>query len=74
MKDFSYITNSAPAFIENLYREFLKDPGNVDPEMRKFFEAFDFAMGNATVNGNGNTPAQATAAPALPAFDIDWMR
>ena len=44
MKDFSYITNSHPAYIENLYRDFLKNPESVDPEMRKFFEGFDFAF------------------------------
>lgn len=79
MKDFSYITNSSPAFIENLYREFVQDPGSVDPEMRKFFEGFDFAISNAgTTNGNGK--AVAATAPAQPAgekplmVDVDWMR
>ena len=37
MKDFSYITNSHPEYIENLYRDFLKDPASVDPEIKKFF-------------------------------------
>ncbi|MEO7922422.1 MAG: 2-oxoglutarate dehydrogenase E1 component [Chitinophagaceae bacterium] len=62
MKDFSYITNSSPAFIENLYRDFMNDPGSVDPEMKKFFEGFDFAIENAPVkNGNGKTTAQPVA-------------
>ena len=46
MKDFSYITNSHPAFIENLYQDFVKNPKSVDPELKKFFEGFDFAIGN----------------------------
>ena len=41
MKDFQYITNSSPAFIESLYEEFVKNPGGVDPDYRKFFEGFD---------------------------------
>jgi len=45
MKDFSYITNSHPAYIENIYHDFLANPESVDPEMRKFFEGFDFAVG-----------------------------
>ena len=49
MKDFSYITNSHPAFIENLYRDFINNPDSVDPEMRKFFEGFDFAFSEDTV-------------------------
>lgn len=49
MKDFSYITNSHPAYIENLYSEFTKNPEAVDPDIRKFFEGFDFAQ----AQGNG---------------------
>ena len=66
MKDFSYITNSSPAFIENMYLEFVKDPNNVDPEMKKFFEGFDFAMGNgatAATATNGGRQAPGMAKP-----------
>ena len=45
MKDFSYITSSHPQFIEGLYQDYCKDPGSVDPELKKFFEGFDFAIG-----------------------------
>ena len=66
MKDFQYITNSDPAFIEGLYRDFVKDPNSVDLEMRKFFEGFDFAVGNAVVaplNGKADVSAAAPATP-----------
>jgi len=66
MKDFSYITNSHPAFIENLYRDFLQDPNSIDPELKKFFEGFDFAIGQAKNGVNGAHTAEATA-PAAPA-------
>ena len=46
MKDFQYITNATPDYIENVYNDFIKDPESVDSEMRKFFEGFDFAMAN----------------------------
>lgn len=46
MKDFSYITNSSPAFVENMYNEFLRNPASVDEDFRKFFEGFDFATAN----------------------------
>ncbi|WP_343668102.1 2-oxoglutarate dehydrogenase E1 component [Chitinophaga sp.] len=49
MKDFSFVTNSHPAYIESLYQDYRKDPGAVDPEWGKFFEGFDFAVNN--VNG-----------------------
>lgn len=55
MKDFSYITNSSPAFIENMYHEFVTNPENVDQEFRKFFEGFDFAVGSGLAQKNGAT-------------------
>ena len=63
MKDFSYITSSHPAYIENLYQDFIKDPKSVDPEMKKFFEGFDFAVSNVNVNGK-HTNGVETAATA----------
>jgi 2-oxoglutarate dehydrogenase E1 component len=44
MKDFSYITSAHPAFVEHQYQDFIKDPSLVDPELKRFFEGFDFAM------------------------------
>src|SRR5213075_2348313 len=65
MKDFSYITNSSPAFIENLYEDFVKDPGSVDPEFRKFFEGFDFAISNIKPITNGAPRAEKIEVPGL---------
>jgi 2-oxoglutarate dehydrogenase E1 component len=48
MKDFSYITNSHPAAIEDLYNQFVANPTSIDPDLKKFFEGFDFAMANTT--------------------------
>ena len=68
MKDFSYITNSHPAFIEGLYQQFLTDPASVDPDIIKFFEGFDFAMQNGTA-----APAQGASAPSsLSNVSADW--
>ncbi len=67
MKDFSYITNSHPAFIEGLYQDFLTNPESVDPDLRKFFEGFDFAVaGNYTA---GQAPAEAGSGSSA-----DWMK
>ncbi len=52
MKDFSYITNQHPSYIENIYNEFVKNPENIDQDLRKFFEGFDFAVSHQpTTNG-----------------------
>ncbi len=60
MKDFSYIMGSSPGFIENMYRDFVADPGSVDPDFRKFFEGFDFAV------ANGSEPKVKGTVPAEP--------
>jgi 2-oxoglutarate dehydrogenase E1 component len=68
MKDFQYITNSHPSYIEGLYNDFVKDPNSVEAEMRKFFEGFDFAISNgAKVNGTAAIEQPSTA------NQIDWM-
>lgn len=51
MKDFSFVTNSHPAYLESLYNDYLSNPENVDPEYKKFFEGFDFAIGKVGANG-----------------------
>ena len=60
MKDFSYITNAHPSFIENQYQDFTKNPDSVDPELRKFFEGFDFAISNGKSVVNGTAPVVQT--------------
>ncbi len=68
MKDFSYITQSHPAYIEGLYNDFVQDPESVDPDFRKFFEGFDFAMlkpNNGQANIAGNEQAVAVDADQL---------
>lgn len=62
MKDFSFVTNSHPAYIESLYQEYRKDPANVDPEWIKFFEGFDFAVSNT----NGKAATTTGTAATLP--------
>ncbi len=83
MKDFSYITSSHPAYIENLYQDFVKDPNSVDPELKKFFEGFDFAIANANGSLNGKhtngtevlAPVQTTETlTANVEAQTDWMK
>ena len=68
MKDFSYITNSHPAYIESLYQEFVQNPESVDPDLKKFFEGFDFAVssGSGTVITSNGQIATTDS--------IDWMK
>lgn len=59
MKDFQFITNAHPSYIENLYQDFVKNPESIDGEMRKFFEGFDFAVLSGNIPANGNVPKTA---------------
>ena len=76
MKDFSYITNSSPAYIESLYKEFLNNPEGIDPEMKKFFEGFDFAISHASMNGKSSEIAEvkSSGTSAVDTGSIDWMK
>src|SRR5450432_616605 len=72
MKDLQYITNSSPSFIESLYQDFVKDPQSVDPEFKKFFEGFDFAL---TQGKNGNGQTVVSKEPAFKTTDgVDWKK
>jgi 2-oxoglutarate dehydrogenase E1 component len=88
MKDIQFITSQHPQYIESLYQEFVKNPESVDPDFKKFFEGFDFALSSAIVNGNGKTglvsgePAVVSKEPIVNSGEkataensaIDWMR
>ena len=66
MKDFSYITSSHPSYIEQLYQEFSRSPESIDPDLRKFFEGFDFAV--TQIEGKPSSAAIANGT------EIDWRK
>ena len=80
MKDYSFITNSHPAFIESLYQDFVNNPDSVDPELKKFFEGFDFAVSSykngSSNNGSNGAPVGSPAGePAQKTVEsTDWKK
>lgn len=48
MRDYSYVFNAHPSFIENMYNQYRQDPESVDQGWRVFFDGFEFSQ-----NGNG---------------------
>ncbi len=50
MKDFSYIFNANPSYIDSIYSKYIENPTAVDQEWRLFFEGFEFGH----TNGNGS--------------------
>lgn len=72
MKDFSFITNSHPSYIEQIYQDFVKDPSSVDPELRNFFTGFDFAQlysekkeGSINSTQSVETPSKENVEPSI---------
>lgn len=55
MKDFSFVSNAHPAYIESLYRDFIRNPQSVSEEWALFFEGFDYALNRQ--NGDGVSSA-----------------
>ncbi|MBC7885552.1 MAG: 2-oxoglutarate dehydrogenase E1 component [Saprospiraceae bacterium] len=51
MKDYSYVLNAHPAYIESMYRNYQQDPASVDEGWRIFFDGFEFsASGHAVTD------------------------
>ncbi len=46
MQKLSYIGNMDTGILEKMYREYLEDPGRLEPGWRKFFDGFEFARTN----------------------------
>lgn len=53
MKDYSYIFNAHPAYIESIYQNYQQDPTSVDEGWRVFFDGFEFSA-----NGHSNSDAE----------------
>lgn len=74
MKDFSYITSSSPAYIETIYQDFVRNPESVDPEFRKFFEGFDFAISSAKTAMNGKSPTSSSETITPAPSSLNWAK
>jgi 2-oxoglutarate dehydrogenase E1 component len=56
MKDYSYVFNAHPAYIDALYKQYSNDPQSVEDGWRTFFEGFEFAQ-----QSNGTDASDALA-------------
>ncbi len=66
-RDISFITQSHPSYIESVYHDFVKNPDTIDPELKKFFEGFDFAVQfTQELKGQLNGKSTQTPVTALP--------
>lgn len=57
MENYSYISNSDVAYLDELYKTYKSDPQSVDVSWQKFFQGFDFSIqrygeGNVVTDGH----------------------
>jgi len=52
MKDYSYVFNAHPGYIESMYKNFQQDPSSVDDGWRLFFDGFEFSNTGHGVSDN----------------------
>ncbi len=66
MKDYSYVFNAHPSFIDEMYKKYISDANSVEEGWRVFFEGFEFGNHNEDTQGqtasNGLSNGQASAA------------
>lgn len=51
MRDYSYVFNAHPTFIEDLYRKYKTSPESVEEGWKVFFEGFDFGQNGSAAEG-----------------------
>lgn len=67
MKDYSYVYNAHPTFIENMYKQYANDPTSVDEGWRIFFDGFEFASGTSD---DGSSPTASSAPMSTKEFSV----
>ena len=54
MKDYSYVFNAHPSYIDQLYQSFKQNPASIEDGWRVFFEGFEFGTnGHAVSDASG---------------------
>ena len=52
MNNFSYLSNSDPKYIEDMYKKYISNPNDVDFSWQKFFEGFDFSNNFSSIGSS----------------------
>jgi 2-oxoglutarate dehydrogenase E1 component len=60
---FSFLSNTTPEYVDNLYRAYQQNPDSVAPEWQRFFDGFDFALSQYGEEGLTTTEAGSNTAP-----------
>lgn len=60
MKDYSYVFNAHPSYIETLYKNYQSDPASVEDGWRLFFEGFEFGSNGHAVSDESGSEGKDT--------------
>ncbi len=66
MDRFSFLNTIHTEFIEELYQKYLKYPDSVEASWRSFFQGYDFANANYSLDGKENKSQNETSVVAIP--------
>ena len=53
MKDYSFLSNAHPSYIEAMYEQYLQQPDAVEESWRFFFKGFDYNRENGAAPATG---------------------
>ena len=67
----SFLSNATPEFIDNLYKAYRQDPEAVDPEWKRFFSGFEFALSSA--NGHASPAPAVTGTTSTSSKEISVL-
>ena len=69
MDSLTYLNNSNPAFIDDLYQQYLGDPTSIDEKWRSFFEGYQLAQ-----SSNGTRSQHVTSDDGVTSLKVDmWF-
>ncbi len=71
MKDYSYVFNAHPEFIDNIYKAFKKDRNSVEEGWRVFFDGFEFA-GNGHSESSGSNGLATVSGPISDSIEKEF--
>ena len=64
MKDYSYVFNAHPSFIDDMYAKYANDPSSVEEGWRVFFEGFEFGGQSNIANGSSGSASSGSTSMA----------
>jgi len=69
MRDYSYVFNAHPSFIDSIYKQYQADPSSVEHGWRVFFEGFEFGS-KAPQNGSSTAQSAGAGINSLKEFGV----